>query len=273
MRHLAEAFLESHDPEISRLERKFSSYSLASISKSEIRIWLRQFLEEHLYIGLKLLQSVDFYEPPRIIRDFRTAHEQFLATINDQSLQRVFFFPFGHAGKSGSALSYHYRTANNISPQKFKYNFTELTTLFEEEADQEYKLVFIDDFIGTGNQAIDTWERLREIPFPRNSEVFLLTLVGFDQAIREVSKKTDLRIITPRLLSDEDRIFSPTNACFDENEKKILKGYCERVGPWSEGFGDSQSLIVFHYRIPDNTISILRCRGEGWVPLFPRYVH
>lgn len=277
MRPLVEAFLESHDREITRLERRFSSYSLTSIGKTEIRIWLKQFREEHMSIGLRLLESVDFYDPARITKSFRTTHELLLATINDRSLQRVFFFPFGHAGKSGSALLYHYRTANNIAVGKFKYNFTELTSLTRalrrKEADQAFKLVFVDDLIGTGNQAIEAWDLIGEIPFPRNSEVFLVTLAGFDRAITQVSEKTDLRIITPRMLSDEDRIFSQTNTCFDDNEKKVLREYCENVGPWPEGFGNSQSLVVFYYRIPNNTISVLRCQDENWIPLFPRQVH
>ena len=264
-------FLEAHDTEITRLETTFSSYSLSTVGKNEIRIWLRQFNQD-VEIGLNLLRHVDFYTPRRITGAFQAAHEQLLTILQDRSLERVFFFPFGHAGKSGSALSYNYKTANDIPVGKFKNNFTELATLFGDEAEQHFKLVFIDDFIGTGNQAIDTWERIREIPFPRDSEVFLVTLAGFDTAIRNVSERTELRVITPRLLTDEDRIFSTANEAFSEDEKRIIRAKCENVPPYPQGYENTQSLIVFYYRTPDNTISILRCRNEHWIPLFPRHV-
>lgn len=235
---------------------------------------MRQFSPNHLDIALRLLQSVDFYDPPRITRDYRTAHQHLMATIGSDSLEGVTFFPFGHAGKSGSSMRYLFRNANNIPLSKCLH-FSEITSFFfalEEEHEEEPKFVFIDDFIGTGSQAIETWDRLREIPFPRGSRVFLLTLVGFDRAIDEVTEKTDLQVITPRILSEEDRIFSPENTIFDNMEKNILRRYCERVGQAPMGFGNCQALVVFNYKSPDNIISILRGQTESWTPLFPRKV-
>lgn len=267
---MLEAFLEAHNEEIARLETKFSSY-ITSIGRNEIRIWLKQF-GEHVDTGLKLLQSLDFYAPRRIIRDFRTAHKQFLEIINTSSLDGVTFFPFGRAGKSGSSLIYHYKTANTLSVARCRYHFSEITSLFGEEELEEHKLVFVDDFIGTGNQAIETWDSLRQIPFPRESQSFLLTLVAFDTAIQRVEENTALRVITPRILSEEDRVFSPTNTTFSDAEKSILREHCENVGHWPTGYGDCQTLIVFHYRIPNNAISILRSETSDWKPLFPRRI-
>lgn len=265
---MVEAFLDAHNDEISDLGRKFSSY-FTSISRDDVRIWLRQFQPDHLHIALRLLQAVDFYSPPRITYAYRTAHEQFLATINSDSLEGVTFFPFGHAGKSGSSMSHFYGNANGIHVSKFKY-FSEITRLFGEGHEAEPKLVFIDDFIGTGSQAIETWERLREIPFPREARSFLLTLVAFDEAIEKVTDETDLQVITPRVLSEENRLFSPMNRLFSKAEKDILRGYCERVGQSPMGFGNCQALVVFHYKSPDNVVSILRGETEDWKPLFPR---
>jgi len=195
-----------------------------------------------------------------------------LATIGSSSLEGVTFFPFGHAGKSGSSMIYLYRNANDIPHTKCRY-FSEITSFFralDEEPEEDLKLVFIDDFIGTGGQAIGTWDRLREIPFPRESRVFLLTLVGFDKAIEEVTDETDLRVITPRILSEEDRVFSPENTVFNNTERNILRAYCERVGQAPMGFGNCQASVVFNYKSPDDVISILRGQTEIWTPLFPR---
>lgn len=270
MKQLVETFLEAHDDEISSLARKFSSY-FTSISRNDVRIWLKQFQPDHLSVALKLLRSVDFYDPPRIINDYRTAHQLFLTTIDSTSLEGVTFFSFGHAGKSGSSMIYLYRTANDIPVGKCRY-FSEITSFFGEESPEEPKLVFVDDFIGTGSQAIETWERLREIPFPRGARTFLLTLVAFDEAIDKVTGETDLQVITPRILSEEDRIFSSMNVSFTNAEKNILMAYCERVGQSPVGFRNCQALVVFHYKSPDNVISVLRGKTEDWKPLFPRRI-
>ena len=270
---LAETFLEAHDNEITDLSRKFSSY-FTSIDRNDVRIWLKQFDLDHLPIALKLLKAVDFYDPPRITYNYRTAHRQLLATLNTTSLGDVIFFPFGHAGKSGSSMSYFYRNANDIHHRKFRY-FSEIPSLFRgfrEKTKTEYKLVFIDDFIATGSQAIETWERLSEIPFPSEARAFLVALVGFDRAIDEVTQNTDLQVVTPKILSEEDRAFSPMNTFFTNNEKEVLRSYCERVGQAPSGYLNCQALVVFNYKAPDDIISILRAPAEHWKPLFPRAV-
>ena len=268
---MTEAFLEAHNKEITILAGKFSSYFI-SVDRTDIRAWLKLFNSDHLNIALKLLKAVDFYDPPRITTNFRTAHRQFLAAVGSSSLEDVAFFPFGRAGKSGNAMIYHYRTANNIPQAKCKY-FSEIPMFFralEEEPQKELKLVFIDDFVGTGSQAIGTWELLREIPFPQESRVFLLTLAGFRNAIDKVMEKTDLQVITPRPLFEEDRVFSPDNTVFDSTEQEILRVYCEEVGQDPTGFRNCQALVVFYYKSPDDVISILRGQTEDWTPLFPR---
>jgi hypothetical protein len=95
--------------------------------------------------------------------------------------------------------------------------------------------------------------------------------VGFDEAIEEVSEQTELQAITPRILSEEDRVFSSNHTVFDNTEKTILRAYCESVGQAPMGFNNCQALIDFSTS-PDNVISVLRGRTENWKPLFPRRV-
>lgn len=267
---MTEAFLDAHNDEIVVLARKFSSY-FTTIDRNDIRAWLRLFRPEHLRVALKLLKSVDFYDPPRITNDYRTAHQQLLATLGSNSLENVTFFPFGHAGKSGSSMIYHYRNANSISQGKCMY-FSAITSFFraQDAPAEELNLVFIDDFIGTGSQAIETWEHLRLISFPKESRVFLLTLVGFDSAVDEVMRQTDIQVITPKILTEEDRVFSPDNTIFNSTERGILRTYCEKVGQGPTGFRNCQALVVFYYKSPDDVISILRAQTQDWTPLFPR---
>ena len=268
---MTEVFLENHNSQIITLARKFSSY-FTTIDRNDVRAWLRQFHTEHLDVALKLLQFVDFYDTPRITNAYRTAHQQLLATIGSNSLDGITFFTFGRAGKSWDQMIYLYRNANDSIPlTKFKH-YSEITSFFRgfDEDSEEHKLVFIDDFIGTGSQAMETWDRLCEIPFPRESQVFLVTLVGFGKAIDEIMENTDLRVVTPRYLSEENRVFSPENTVFDDTERDILRTYCESVGQGPMGFGNCQASVVFYYKAPDNVISILRGHTEDWTPLFPR---
>ena len=81
-----------------------------------------------------------------------------------------------------------------------------------------------------------------------------------------------INILAVHYLEESDRVFSSENDIFTEGEKETLRRYCDGTGMDNpSGYGDCQAKVVFHYRTPNNTISILGAENANWRGIFPRY--
>ncbi|MFQ5821915.1 MAG: hypothetical protein ACE5I5_18150 [Candidatus Heimdallarchaeota archaeon] len=261
-------FFDIHHEDILRLERKFAGY-WTGLDKYDIRSWLLQFEMEHRELGLKLLHHVDYYSQSRVIREVRQIHEQILALAGG-TLQDTYFASFTPPGKSGDELLPRYRLGSGLRSRRYDQLFVHISGLVDFFDKQVQRFVFVDDFIGTGTQAINIWNNIGGF-LTEVEDVFLSVIVGFDEGIKNVERETPMKVIVNRRLFEEAKIFSLSNRVFTPDEKIVLRDYCERAGSWPEGYGGCQSIIVFSHRAPNNTISILRCDTPNWRGLFARY--
>jgi hypothetical protein len=164
-----------------------------------------------------------------------------------------------------------FKTVNGLQgpahKSKFKY-ISQLNLLYKEK---DVTIVFLDDFICTGEQAIDCWNNIKSV-MPQNAEAILAVVAAFQQGVDNIQDNTDLKVTFHKILDEKDRLLSDKNRKFTKGEKKILKKYCKKTG-LSEPFGykDSQACIVFHYKTPNNSVSILTANNSKWKGLFPRY--
>jgi len=283
-------FFDENDRSLRDLSQKFSTYTLG-IDIHSVRNFLNQF-GENKDLGMKLLQNVDYYSSVRINQQCRELLDEIKSRFGD-NLDNVIFIPFGDEGKSGHSTLTTFRRANNLSNrrhnEKFKHlsQITELVNIEEvlnetkppeeqesnEEQKEPIKIIFIDDFIGSGQQAIeyyfDNINAILEI-LPQEIEMHLAVLVGYEDGINRFEEETNRSIIVVNQLNDRNKLFSHINHDFNDEEKRILRELCGNAGDFPTGFNDIQSTVVFHYRSPNNTISILRCSNENWKGLFPR---
>lgn len=146
-------------------------------------------------------------------------------------------------------------------------------------------LVFVDDFVGTGDSAIGYLAKLSnevgDILSSGNFRVFFVAISGFEKAVGRVEEKIEeLKLnIAVHLcdgLNDSHHCFSAISAIFScENERMAATDIAYRKGvalckQAPLGYGDCQALVVFSHNCPNNTLPILWDRGEHWTPLFRR---
>lgn len=201
------------------------------------------------------------------------------------SLNDTLFSSFTTPGKSGDELLPKYRLANNMRSRKYDNFFIHISDLVNfieepelgssaiEEKIEPKKIknfVLIDDFVGTGSQAVKIWEDIEGF-LVNVEEIFLLVIYAFDEGIKNIERETPMKVISNYCLPATRRLFSINNTHFSSEEKIWLKNYCEIAGSWPMGYGDCQSTVVFCHRIPNNTISILRAKTQNWTGLFSRY--
>ena len=216
-------------------------------------------------VALKLLRHVEFYKQPRVIEELRVLH-QTLQQINNSQREMKFCALGAQAAKSGESLLYKYKVANRLSEDVFLHK-TDLPEFIDRK---DLMLVFIDDLIGTGDEAIEAWEDVQGVINEENP-VYLAVLCATEEGIRRVDDETRGRVsvVSNTSLLDDRKMFSDFNFAFTPQEKAILRTYCQKAGSEPEGYGGCQLAVIFYYRAPDNCISILRSNNE-WKGLFPR---
>ncbi len=272
-------FYSSNQNTINQLAQRFSSYP-ADITKHSIESYLNQFKVNDLSLGLKLLRSVDYYDPSRMLNLTRDLGNLVFA-LNNNSFDNVLFCPMSTtSGDSAGALKRLMRMSmtGQTSPSLTDSHFLDnVLNLSEEEFTEDpspKKIVLIDHFIGSGESVSQVWEGIKQWE-NENYEYYVAVLVGYEGSIRLVEDNASdhLKVISVIQLQERARAFHNDNRIFTSEEKEILKKYCVKLGLNEKdqfGYMNGQSLVIFSNRISDNVLPILHHSTDNWNPLFPR---
>jgi hypothetical protein len=227
-----------------------------------------QFKPEHWELGLKLLTSVDYYTQNRVLGGGVQLHTQSLRVLGHPN--ELYFASFSASpGRSGDEILPKYRLANHLTGASASRKFITLADLPRFIDDSNAKFVFVDDFVGSGKQAVETWKNIVGLVNPHH-EVVLAVHVAFQEGLDYIQRETPLQVVCNRILTNVNKIFSSANSPFTADEKTALADYCNLAGEFPAGYQNMQANVVFYYRAPNNCISILRCNSRRWKGLFLR---
>jgi len=224
-----------------------------------------QFRDQHWELGLRLLESVEYYDQHRILIDSRPLHNQALSIIGP-SQEPFYVAALTTGGKSGDEILYKYRLANRLKANQL----ITLADLPRFTEDPSANFIFVDDIIGSGDQVLETWRNIVGLLNPAHRFVLAVHL-AFGKAVDKIENEQGPRVVCNRILTEHDMVFANSNSRFSEAEKDILLRYCLRAKDWPRGYRNGELTVVFYYRTPDNSISILRSRNPKWQGLFPRH--
>jgi hypothetical protein len=164
-----------------------------------------------------------------------------------------------------------FRTATGLTAARFEDLFVHRSDLLREEVTEDDTVVFVDDFAGTGNQAITAWsESLSEL-LPGRPRIFLVLVVALDGAIQEIAKETPMAVKAFRRFRAHDNLFAGECTHFSGAEKATVLNYCgiaDAANP--RGYGSCGLLLVFAHRCPNNSLPILHSSRPAFRGLFPR---
>lgn len=242
------------------------------ISNEAIQAWLEQFEKEDRFYILKLLKAFKYLSSKRVaclVKELYKAISSELAI----SQERIWFVPVGYVAKSGSIIAYYFRIQNNISQNRFIAP-ADIASLSLNKNDV---VVFLDDFIGSGNQASQVWQKV-VVPVKKNSDCKFVyaVLLGYQNGLENVKASTGFITYAVEVLTVKDMPFSPQGNLFeDEKERKkakdVVKKYGLRLYPNHPlGYKESQGLIGFFYSTPNNSLPIFWSSEEGWKPILTR---
>jgi len=251
----------------------FSGYR-HSVTEGRIDRWLEQFDAGDRDLAARVLDAVDFVSREQMHSALRSA----LAAIDGWSLDegarrgRWRFVAFAvSAGESGDEMLRTFRSANGLSGRRYNELFIHKSELVREELGPEDTVVFIDDFAGTGKQAVDVWPEMREL-LAKGPRSILVLIGASDHACTRIEQDTELVVLRHIALTASDNVFAAGCPHFTSDEQSRLLQYCTRADRRApRGFGDCGFVVVFAHTCPNNSIPILRTSHPGWEGLFRRY--
>jgi hypothetical protein len=281
---------------INLLNDKGYYYQGKNLSEERIRAWLNQFstyTEQRLMFHI--LQHIIFYDHSTVRTRLNEAHNIVRADSLRymKQLQRkrddILVSYIDGPGKSGATYASLYAEladifkGNVIERGRLKNTLAAIVRRPQEE--RPHSLVFIDDFIGTGESASKYFRQINAVCGNQlrasNLRIFFITISGFEQGKQKIAELLEemglnIRIRVCELLGEEDKCFNNSSKIFhDSLEREIAKNIAYKYGSTIVpdhplGFGDCQATIAFEDSCPNNTLPIFWSDSNNWIPLFKR---
>lgn len=152
---------------------------------------------------------------------------------------------------------------------------------------KKQKIVFVDDFIGTGDQFINFMEseftfkkkkrKLCEILTANDSETYFCPILSTSMGLDKIKQKYKfIKIICPYFLKNNYSVLDDSSLVWTENLRKdsikFLREVNQRAGilqaqiDW-RGYGGLGLTVSFFHSTPDSTLPIFTWDKNGWNPL------
>jgi hypothetical protein len=276
--------------EVVALIDKWGTYRGQRITEDKVRTWLSQFgSNSNQRLMFQLLQGVTFYTADNIRSKMKEAHGMVIRglkrVIEEKKRKRadILVSYLDSVGKSGAHYARLYADENEIYFENIVERANLKSTLSEKQDLQA--LVFVDDFVGSGDSACEYFKALEkdcgEILHSGKLGLFFITICGFQAAqekIDSVLSKLDLPVSTHICdpLTEASKCFSDQSLIFTDpptREKAQELAYRHGVNlekKWPLGWKDCQATVVFDSSCPNNCLPILWKGSKSWTPLFRR---
>ena len=279
--------------EIVGLHSGWGLYQGRRITEDQVRAWLAQFGD---YVSqrlmFKVLQGLRFYSDDLMRAKMREAHgivrRGLVRRIEEGKRKRgdILVSYIDSPGKSGGGkYAKLYADENGI----YHRNVVERSKLADVLSQREglQALVFIDDFIGTGESAQAYFKQLAEesgrILREFDLRIYFIVVTGFqegqnrvEETIAKCNLPVEVHICDP--LDSSAKCFSEDSQILtDETERlqamRIAQEHGARIVKHNPlGYGNCQTAIVFPDSSPNNNLPILWAESDEplWRPLFRR---
>ena len=249
---------------------------------------MRELLRAMFVYLIRQPLTVSVREQMNWAQDFEGVHKGFLSELESSR-----FLGLGNPAESGTHILYDFRLANRLPLNLFLNPYDLISGPLDDTNTkwlfpQVHRLVVIDDFCGTGKQAVQLGEKM--IPVLRriacrskiDIEVWYLTVAGTTGGMKKVREANVFDVV--RTVSELDvayKVFHEQSNFYGGSADHLAKADGEQiVGHYGRklepdepfGYKDSQLLIGFHHNVPDNTLPILsrQQRNPPWRAVFPR---
>jgi hypothetical protein len=215
-----------------------------------------------------------------------------IRSLYSQEISRTRFLGVGNPSDSGSHLLYYFRQETGLSKELFISSHeifdgpvSEPSTAFREP--ELTRLVFIDDLLGSGQQATEySATILRDVRavasrLGKSVELVYLVLFAKPEGLAHARGTLFDRVCAVHELADADMAFTSASRAFRKPpsgvdfaaSQTVATHYGARIWPsFPLGYRNGQLMLGFHHNVPDNSLPIFWKKTTDWTPILPRYM-
>jgi hypothetical protein len=239
----------------------------------------------------EILRHLHFYSSDTMRAKMRDAHRMVLRGIMGRSLGEkrphkrsdILVSYIDGPARSGAYYAKLYADENDI----YYENVVEYARIGKAASENQNLqcMVFVDDFIGSGNSAS---EHFRDFAATYGASIenaklalFFIVVCGFeegqkklDATLKEINLGVHVRVCD--ILSESHRCFSDRSLVFPDpalrdSARQIAYFHGARLEKNVPlGYNDCQAAVVFENDCPNNSLPILWSASNEWMPLFER---
>ena len=246
-------------------------------TSAQIAKWFENFLEAEKEVIAHLVPAMRVVTELEINSRIREISRDLVEFLGDD-LKSACLLPLGlKLNDSGAKFIYGFDRQLSDGTRSVTFNGS-----VKEAAEQFDTLIFIDDLVGSGRQAIKAFKGEFE---KLDRRVIYAPIFAFEDGINEINAQASYdRIIVGETLYSDAKAFSDDSRLFPEaGLRSELREICEKYGNrlyarGPLGYEDTQALISFPHNCPNNTLPVIwagiktdeKTRGERWHPLRER---
>ena len=275
--------------ELLALTAAWSHYRGQRITDDRVRVWLAQFSgawEQRL--AFTILQKLKFYSNglvrERLCELDAVVGRKITSRITSGRKRSDLLISYlDGVGKSGAQCASLYAEEAGI----YVENVVSRGRIAEKliARDNIRGLVFVDDFIGTG-ESVSAYmtslnkplvELIKKLKLP----VVIVAVAACTEGQRRLEEvkeswPIEVDLFIGESLGESCRCFGDASTVFPESEgRAAAKTVALRYGKTLEkkcplGYGDLELAVVFERGCPNNSLPMLWSRSSKWTPLFPR---
>lgn len=286
-----EELLKIQSDEIVNLVENWGIYRGQKITTDKVRAWLEQFPSTREQRAMfKILENLHFYSNSYMRSKMKEIHDMVVRSLGREKerYQRkrsdIIVSYLDKVAKSGADFASLYAEEADIYVgnviEKHKLN-EELKKRMDIKA-----VIFIDDFVGTGDQASSNLKEINDILSDikeQNLKVIFVAVVATKDGWTKVKAAVEtfnipMEIHYCEILNETEQIFNENSNVFpDISERELAKITATKYGKLLVkdnplGYGGVGVSVVFERSCPNGTIPILWAENKthNWFPLFKR---
>jgi len=245
-----------------------------SVPEERIRDWIAQF-GTHDDLAARVLDCIHFFTHDQIVAAFRSVLPSLEGWDTHKSKRDGkwrFIAYSASAGESGDSMLHKFRHANNLAGRKYDELFIHRSDILRARLGPDDTVVLIDDFVGSGKQACESWSNQFGELLADVGRVYLVVVAAYPLALRRIANETSLELVPHVHLSEADNVFSSHCHHFNATEREALFKFCTQANAKEpKGHGECGLLVVFAHSCPNNSIPVLHTSNSKWEGLFRRY--
>ena len=238
--------------------------------------WLRQFDFRDWFLVLRVFSHIKFLSKKSVIECMVRLNDTLLKRLSDAGIprSRIVYMSVHDAGSSSQVMLNLLRDHHGLSQKGCKLldskDVLELVQL--REALDEFVVIYVDDFAGTGKQFTEARKFLADF-LPSNVAEFFLLPVICEEAEKTISLLGIEPIYCVKHTKDQRPLHPETTWLSDDEKDRINRYGISIDSNYSLGFQNAATMIIVYRNAPNSTPLIFRGakKQRGWVGITPRF--